>query len=78
MNKINWGIAILDVITIAVDVIGYITSNNIFPAYAVWLSLISFVLTTIAAVVFGTQVSTLKQENASLKKAASLRRSSGG
>ena len=34
MNKINWSLAILDVITIAVDVIGYMTSNNILPNYA--------------------------------------------
>ena len=62
MGKINWSVAILDVITIAVDVIGYMTSNNILPNYAVILSLVSFVLTTIAAVVFGVQVQTLKTQ----------------
>ena len=60
MSKINWSVAILDVITIAVAVIGYMTSNHILPNYAVILGLISFVLTTIAAVVFGKQVTTLK------------------
>ena len=62
MNKINWSVAILDVITIAVDVIGYMTSNNILPNYAVILSLVSFVLTTIAAVVFGVQVTSLRKQ----------------
>jgi multisubunit Na+/H+ antiporter MnhF subunit len=60
MSKINWGVVILDIITILVDVIGYITTNNILPNYAIILSLVSFVLTTIAAVVFGVQVQTLK------------------
>ena len=62
MNKINWSVAILDVITIAVDVIGYMTSNNILPNYAVILSLVSFVLTTITAVVFGVQVTSLRKQ----------------
>ena len=62
MNKINWSVAILDVITIAVDVIGYMTSNNILPNYAVILSLVSFVLTTIVAVVFGVQVTSLRKQ----------------
>ena len=62
MNKINWSVAILDVITIAVDVIGYMTNNNILPNYAVILSLVSFVLTTIAAVVFGVQVTSLRKQ----------------
>lgn len=62
MNKINWSVAILDVITIAVDVIGYMTSNNILPNYAVILSLVSFVLTSIAAVVFGVQVTSLRKQ----------------
>ena len=62
MGKINWSVAILDVITIAVDVIGYMTSNNILPNYAVILSLVSFVLTTIAAVVFGVQVTSLRKQ----------------
>lgn len=62
MNKINWSVAILDVITIAVDVIGYMTSNNILPNYAVILSLVSFVLTAIAAVVFGVQVTSLRKQ----------------
>ena len=62
MNKIHWGVAILDVITIAVDVIGYMTSNNILPNYAVILSLVSFVLTAIAAVVFGVQVTSLRKQ----------------
>jgi hypothetical protein len=60
MNKVNWSVAILDVITIAVDVIGYMTTHNILPNYAIILSLVSFILTTIAAVVFGVQVQTLK------------------
>ena len=60
MSKINWSVVILDVITIIVDIIGYLNSNNILPNYAVILSLVSFVLTTIAAVVFGQQVQTLK------------------
>ena len=68
MNKINWSVAILDVITIAVDVIGYMTSNNILPNYAVILSLVSFVLTTIAAVVFGKQVTMLKAKVARLSQ----------
>ena len=50
MNKINWSVAILDVITIIVAVIGYMTNNNILPAYAEILGLVSFTLTTIAAV----------------------------
>jgi uncharacterized membrane protein len=67
MSKINWGVVILDIITILVDVIGYITTNNIMPNYAIILSLVSFVLTTIAAVVFGVQVTALRRENAALK-----------
>jgi flagellar motor component MotA len=62
MSKINWSVAILDTITIIVGVIGYMTSNNILPNYAVILGLISFVLTTIAAVVFGKQVASLKAQ----------------
>jgi hypothetical protein len=61
MNKINWSVAILDVITIVVAVIGYMTSNNVLPNYAVILGLVSFTLTTIAVVVFGTQITTLKK-----------------
>ena len=67
MSKINWSVAILDTITIIVDIIGYLNSNNILPNYAVILSLVSFVLTTIAAVVFGQQVATLKATNKALK-----------
>ena len=67
MSKINWSVVILDVITIIVDIIGYLNSNNILPNYAVILSLVSFVLTTIAAVVFGQQVQTLKTANKALK-----------
>lgn len=62
MSKINWSVAILDAITIIVGVIGYMTSNNILPNYAVILGLVSFVLTTIAAVVFGKQVASLKAQ----------------
>ena len=61
MSKINWSVAILDIITIIVDVIGYLNSNNVLPNYAVILGLVSFVLTTIAAVVFGVQVTGLKK-----------------
>jgi flagellar motor component MotA len=60
MSKINWSVVILDFITIVVAIIGYMTSNHILPNYAVILGLVSFVLTTIAAVVFGQQVQTLK------------------
>ena len=62
MSKINWSVAILDVITIIVAVIGYMTNNNILPNYAVILGLVSFVLTTIAVVVFGVQITTLKAQ----------------
>ena len=68
MSKINWSVVILDVITIIVDIIGYLNSNNILPNYAVILSLVSFVLTTIAAVVFGQQVQTLKAKVARLSQ----------
>jgi len=67
MNKINWSVAILDVITIIVAVIGYMTNNNILPAYAEILGLVSFTLTTITAVVFGAKTTGLRKENASLK-----------
>ena len=67
MNKIHWSVVILDVITIVVDVIGYMTTNHILPNYAVILSLVSFVLTTIASVVFGATVTTIRKENAALK-----------
>jgi len=68
MSKINWSVAILDVITIIVAVIGYMTNNNILPNYAVLLGLVSFVLTTIAAVVFGVQITTLKAQLKGMNK----------
>jgi len=68
MSKINWSVIILDTITIIVDIIGYLNSNNILPNYAVILSLVSFVLTTIAAVVFGQQVAMLKAKVARLSQ----------
>jgi hypothetical protein len=49
------------VITIIVDTITYMLNNQILPGFAVYLSLISFILTTVAAVVFGQQVQTLKK-----------------
>jgi len=42
-------------------VIGYLNSNNVLPNYAIILSAVSFVLTTIAAVVFGQQITALKK-----------------
>jgi hypothetical protein len=62
MSKINWSVVILDIITVFVAVIGYINNNNILPNYAVILSLVSFVLTTIAVVAFGKQIVTLKKQ----------------
>ena len=61
MSKINWSVVILWIITILVADIGYITNNNVLPAYATILGLVSFTLTTIAAVVFGKQVTALKK-----------------
>ena len=62
MNKINWSVAILDVITIVVATIGFIIGKGILPNYAALLGLVSFVLTTIAAVVFGVQVTSLRKQ----------------
>jgi hypothetical protein len=62
MNKIHWGVAILDVITIVVATIGFIIGKGILPNYAALLGLVSFVLTTIAAVVFGVQVTSLRKQ----------------
>ena len=62
MSNLSISTIAVMVITVIVDVIGYITSNNMFPTYAVILSLISFVLTTIATVVFGQKLVTLQKQ----------------